>query len=82
MKVRTSGQGHPDQYGRQQPLGRQCVHRAVWRSVKYEEIYLHACDTPSEANTALERYFRFYNARRTHQGLGDLTPNEVSFGPK
>jgi putative transposase len=48
--------------------------------VKYEEVYLHARDAPSEANTALERYFRFYNARRPHQGLGDLTPDEVYFG--
>ena len=40
----------------------------------------HAYDTPHEANTALERYFRFYNVRRPHQGLGDLTPDEVYFG--
>lgn len=50
------------------------------RSVKHEDVYLHAYDTPHEANTALERYFRFYNVRRSHQGLGDLTPNEVYFG--
>jgi hypothetical protein len=52
----------------------------LWRSVKYEEVYLHAYDTPSEANTALERYFRFYNARRPRQGLDDLTPDAVYFG--
>ena len=41
---------------------------------------LHADDTPSDANTALERYFRFYNARQPHRGLGDLAPGEVYFG--
>ena len=50
-----------------------------WRRVKYE-VYLRADDTPSEANTALARCFRFYDARQPHQGLGDLTPGEVYFG--
>jgi putative transposase len=33
----------------------------LWRSVKYEEIYLHAYETPKEVNAALTRYFSFYN---------------------
>ena len=59
------------------------VHNALlerlWRSAKYEDVYPHAYDAPSEANTALERSFRFYNARRPHQGLDDLMPDEVYF---
>jgi|GEM_PF-6389950 hypothetical protein len=51
-----------------------------WGRIKCEEAYLHAGDTPSQEDTALERYFRVYNARRPpRQGLGDLTPEEVYF---
>jgi len=52
----------------------------LWRSVKYEEIYLHAHETPRDVKTALERYFRFYNERRPHQSLQDRTPDEMYFG--
>jgi putative transposase len=52
----------------------------LWRSVKYEEVYLHAYATGTEARTALTRYFRFYNARRSHQALDYRTPDEVYFG--
>ena len=52
----------------------------LWRSVKYEEIYLHAHETPREVRIALERYFRFYNERRPHQSLQDRTPEEMYFG--
>ena len=51
----------------------------LWRSVKYEEVYLHAYESPREANAALERYFRFYNGRRPHQALDDRTPDEAYF---
>jgi putative transposase len=47
--------------------------------VKYEEVYLHACESPREANAALERYFQFYNGRRPHQVLDDRTPDEAYF---
>jgi putative transposase len=52
----------------------------LWRSVKYEEIYLHAYANGSEARTALTRYFGFYNAVRSHQSLEYRTPDEVYFG--
>jgi putative transposase len=52
----------------------------LWRSVKYEEIYLHAYATPREVTTALTRYFSFYNERRVHQSLGYRTPDEMYFG--
>ena len=52
----------------------------LWRSVKYESIYLHAYETPREVRVALARYFAFYNGRRPHQSLGYRTPDEIYFG--
>ncbi len=49
------------------------------RTVKYEEIYLRAYDTVTEASAGIGWYLDFYNARRTHQALGRLTPDEVYF---
>ncbi|NIB45249.1 IS3 family transposase [Pseudomaricurvus alkylphenolicus] len=51
----------------------------LWRSVKYEEVYLHAYDTVSDARAGLDRYFRFYNGRRPHSSLDRKTPDEVYF---
>jgi putative transposase len=52
----------------------------LWRSVKYEDIYLHAYETVGEVKAALARYFSFYNARRPHQSLEYRTPDEAYFG--
>ena len=52
----------------------------LWRSVKYEDIYLHAYETPREVKAALARYFSFYNAARPHQSLEYRTPDELYFG--
>jgi putative transposase len=51
----------------------------LWRSVKYEEVYLHAYANGTEARAALTRYFRLYNAVRLHQCLDYRTPDEVYF---
>jgi putative transposase len=51
----------------------------LWRSVKYEEVYLHGYANGTEARTALTRYFGFYNARRIHQALDYQTPDAVYF---
>ena len=51
----------------------------LWRSVKYEEIYLHAHESVREVRTALTRYFDFYNVRRPHQSLDYRTPDEMYF---
>jgi putative transposase len=51
----------------------------LWRSVKYEEVYLHAYASGTEARSSLARYFQLYNAVRTHQSLGYRTPDEVYF---
>lgn len=52
----------------------------LWRSVKYEDIYLRAYETPREVKRGLTSYFSFYNARRPHQSLGYRTPDELYFG--
>jgi putative transposase len=49
----------------------------LWRSVKYEEVYLKAYPDLVEAKRELTKYFEFYNKRRRHQGLDDRTPDEV-----
>lgn len=52
----------------------------LWRTVKYEEVYLCDYETGEEAYRGLERYFTFYNYRRRHSALGRRTPAEVYFG--
>ena len=52
----------------------------LWRTVKYEEVYLKAYANGLEAYRGLREYFRFYNERRLHQGLGYRTPAEVFYG--
>jgi putative transposase len=52
----------------------------LWRSVKYEEVYLHAYTNGTEARSGLTRYFSSYNAVRLHQCLEYHTPDEVYFG--
>ena len=51
----------------------------LWRTVKYEEIYLHDYLSPREARQALTRYFTFYNHERLHQALDYQTPAEVYY---
>jgi len=51
----------------------------LWRSVKYEEVYLHAYDTVNAARAGLARYFQFYNTRRPHASLDRRTPDAVYF---
>ncbi|MCP5131842.1 MAG: IS3 family transposase [Pseudomonadales bacterium] len=51
----------------------------LWRSVKYEEVYLHAYDSVSSARAGLDRYIRFYNGRRPHSSLDRQTPDQVYF---
>jgi putative transposase len=52
----------------------------LWRSVKYEEVYLHAYTNGTEARAGLTRYFSFYNARRSHQSLDYRTPDDLYLG--
>ena len=46
----------------------------LWRSVKYEDIYLRAYETPAVLRTGFTHYFQFYNAQRRHQTLNRQTP--------
>jgi putative transposase len=52
----------------------------LWRTVKYEEVYPRAYETPQEARRGLGRYFLWYNHRRAHQSLGYRTPAAVHYG--
>jgi len=51
----------------------------LWRSLKYEEVYLRAYDSVSEARAGLSRYIDFYNTRRPHSSLDGKTPDEFYF---
>lgn len=51
----------------------------LWRSVKYEEVYLNAYDSVDEAKGSLGRYFKFYNNERRHQSLSKRTPDSVYY---
>jgi putative transposase len=53
----------------------------LWRSVKYEEVYLKAYDTASEARASIGRYLDFYNRRRPHSSLDGATPDHAYFTP-
>ena len=49
----------------------------LWRSVKYEEVYLRAYDSVSDARASLGRYLNFYNTRRPHSSMGARTPEQA-----
>ena len=49
----------------------------LWRSVKYEDVYLKAYDSIPAAREGLAKYFEFYNSRRRHRGVDRRTPDSV-----
>jgi putative transposase len=53
----------------------------LWRSIKYEEVYLKAYDSVSEARASIGRYLTFYNGRRPHSSLDRRTPDQAYFDP-
>jgi putative transposase len=65
--------------GRGRALDNVFVER-LWRTVKYEEVYLKDYGTPREALQGLARFFQVYNRQRPHQALGYQTPATVYFG--
>ena len=54
----------------------------LWRSVKYEEVYLRAYDSVSDARVSIGCYLDLYNRRRPHSSLDGMTPDEAYFGPQ
>ena len=54
----------------------------LWKSVKYEEVYLKAYNTVSEARTSIGKYFEFYNRRRPHSSLDRMTPEQFYFNQR
>jgi len=51
----------------------------LWRSVKYEDVYLRAYESVSSVRAGLSRYFNFYNSRRPHSSLDGRTPDQVYY---
>jgi putative transposase len=51
----------------------------LWRSVKYEEVYLRGYDSVSEARSSIGQYLDFYNGRRPHSSLDGTTPDQAYF---
>ncbi|WP_439530985.1 transposase, partial [Pannonibacter sp.] len=51
----------------------------LWRTIKYEEVYLSAYASVSEARTGIGRYLSFYNSRRPHSSLDGKTPDQAYF---
>jgi putative transposase len=54
----------------------------LWKTVKYEEVYLHAYDSVAEAQRHLAVYFTFYNQGRPHAALDGQTPDMVYFAAR
>ena len=50
-----------------------------WRSVKFEEVYLHAYESVSQAKAGIDRHMRFYNSRGPHTALADQTQDRAHF---
>jgi putative transposase len=53
----------------------------LWRSIKYEEIYLRAYASVPDARAGISRYITFYNTKRPHSSLDRQTPNQAYFNP-
>lgn len=69
------------QHGRQGCLAENVFVERLWRSVKYEEVYLQAYDSVSEARASIGRYLSFYNDRRPHSSLDGMTTDQAYFAP-
>jgi putative transposase len=52
----------------------------LWRSLKYDDVYIHDYQTVQDARCGIGNYFHLYNNERLHQSLGYQTPAEVYFG--
>jgi putative transposase len=60
-------------------LARHVFVERLWKSIKYEKVYLHAYESVSAAEAGIGRYISFYNERRPHRSLDGATPDSVYF---
>ena len=71
---------HPHLHGRQGPVDRQRVIERLWRSLKYECVYLQAFADFGEARDGIGAWVSYYNEQRPHSVFDGLTPAEVHAG--
>ena len=64
-------------HGRQGPVHGQHLHRPLWRSLKYEAVYLHEISDGFQAQRVIARWVAFYNTQRPHSALAGSTPAEA-----
>ena len=76
---RAARQGDRHQHGRQGAWRDNVFVEQLWRTIKYEEVYLRAYDTVSDARGSLGRYIAFYNSRRPHSSLDRQPPDRAYF---
>src|SRR5258708_39380425 len=62
------------------PGGTTCSSSGLWRTVKYEEVYLHAYESVPDARASIGRYLDLYNRRRPHSSLDGMTPDQAYYG--
>jgi putative transposase len=74
------GTRYQDQHGWSWLMARHVFVERLWRSVKYEEVYLRAYDSVAEARSSIGSYLGFYNRKRPHSSLGGRTPDQAYFG--
>jgi putative transposase len=55
--------------------------KRLWRSIKYEEVYLRAYEIVAEVRTLIARYLEFFNSKRPHSSLSARTPDHAYFTP-
>ena len=72
--------GGGGEHGRPGPCLDNVFVERLWRTVKYEDVYLHGYEAVPELQRGLAGYFRFYNEERLHQSLDYRTPEEVYRG--
>ena len=78
---RAGQERHRHQHGRKGAWRDNVFVERLWRSVKYEEVYLRAYDGVGEARSSIARYLDFYNGRRPHSSLDGATPDQAYFTP-
>ncbi len=79
VRRRTEGARGAHLDGRQGPLAGQRVRGALWRSLKQEEVYRRAYETVVEAKKGIGDHLRYFNEGHPHQGLDNLTPDDVYY---